>query len=151
MIFYHRTTKRAAKRILTHGFRDGVGKYLTMHVYKGVWISNVPLDVNEGACGDTLLEVQCDGRHVAKYEWIEEQKPYREWLVPAGLLNRIARIRELDETEEMELDARLRRRWERELRRTDPARYQKRQELKEHLRRSFKVRPTGSNGRRGGV
>ncbi len=44
----------------------------------------MPLDVNEGAKGDALLRVtlELSGEELLKYEWIEEGKPYREWLIP---------------------------------------------------------------------
>jgi hypothetical protein len=43
----------------------------------------VPLDVNEGAEGDTLLRIDLSmpESDIADYEWIEEGKPYREWLI----------------------------------------------------------------------
>jgi hypothetical protein len=53
--FYHRTD--AADAILAGGFRDAEGTYLTRNVYRGVWLSVYPLDVNQGADGDHLLEV----------------------------------------------------------------------------------------------
>jgi hypothetical protein len=87
MILYHRTKAVSAKQILCDGFRDGVGKYLTNRVFSGVWLSNVPLDVNEGADGDTLLRLELPEDAIADFEWIEDGKPYREWLVPARLIN----------------------------------------------------------------
>jgi len=57
MIFYHRTTTQAAQQILKDGFRDATGAYLTTSEWTGVWLSDVPLDVNEGAVGDCLLRV----------------------------------------------------------------------------------------------
>jgi len=64
---------------------------MTTHEHTGVWLSNVPLDVNEGARGDTLLQVELPVETINDYEWIEEGKPYREWLVPARLINQIGR------------------------------------------------------------
>jgi hypothetical protein len=49
MIVYHCTD--AADEILSDGFRDGFGSYLTMNTYTGVWVSDSPLSVNEGATG----------------------------------------------------------------------------------------------------
>lgn len=90
MILYHRTTAASAEQILHDGFRDGVGTYLTDSEFSGVWVSNVPLDINEGAKGDTLLQVDLPEQTIAEYEWIEERKPYREWLIPARLVNELA-------------------------------------------------------------
>ena len=72
---------------LALGFRDGRGTYLTSNEYTGVWLSNVPLDCNEGAAGDELLSLEIPDEVITKYEWIEEEKPYREFLVPAVVLN----------------------------------------------------------------
>ena len=49
-----------------------------------MWLSDVPLDANSGAWGDTILEVTTDllEDDLADYEWIEEEKPSREWLIP---------------------------------------------------------------------
>ncbi len=53
----HRTTEEAAKAILRDGFRDAEGTSGTGQMFKGVWLSDVPLDAIEGATGDVLLEV----------------------------------------------------------------------------------------------
>jgi len=82
---YHRTTAAAAKSILADGFRDAKCTYGSTRMHRGVWLSDVPLDVNEGADGDILLCVTlaCDGERIQNFEWVEVGKPYREWLVPA--------------------------------------------------------------------
>jgi hypothetical protein len=87
MILYHRTSAEIAERILRDGFRDGRGTYMTTREHSGVFLSNVPLDINEGADGDTLLQVEMPEQTIANYEWREDGKPYREWLVPAKLVN----------------------------------------------------------------
>jgi len=91
---YHRTTRAIAKSVLSGGFRDATGTYLTDREHGGVWVSDVQLDENEGAGGDALLVIEgLEPREIAPYEWIEAGKPYREWCVPAAILN-AARIRE---------------------------------------------------------
>jgi hypothetical protein len=45
------------------------------------------LDCNEGADGDTLFEVQLAECEIPDYEWIEDGKPYREWLIPPAIVN----------------------------------------------------------------
>jgi hypothetical protein len=40
--YFHRTTEEAASAILHEGFRDGVGRYLTLNEHRGVWLSDVP-------------------------------------------------------------------------------------------------------------
>jgi hypothetical protein len=54
----------------------------------------VPVDVNEGAAGDTLLAVdfRLEPGALAECEWIEEGKGYREWLLPAHVINGDSRV-----------------------------------------------------------
>lgn len=91
---YHRTSGEAAAAILSEGFRDAEGSYLTKHSYEGVWVSDVPLDANEGADGNTLLSVDIEEKVFSEYEWAEadsqlrETKGYREALIPASSLNK---------------------------------------------------------------
>jgi hypothetical protein len=97
MILYHRTSAANAAQILRNGFRDGVGHYLTDQEWVGAWVSNVSPEVNEGAEGDTLLQVELSEQAVADYEWIEEDEPYREWLVLADLIDGQASVHVVDE------------------------------------------------------
>jgi hypothetical protein len=53
-------------------------------------LSDCQLDWNEGAEGDVVLTVEIDGRTIRKHEWMEEGRTYREWLIPATLLNALA-------------------------------------------------------------
>lgn len=89
MLLYHRTNEAAA--ILAEGFRDGRGRYMTAVEFSGVWLSDRPLDFNEGAAGDTLLTVEVPEQAIIDYEWAEDGKPYREFLVPAEVVNRYGR------------------------------------------------------------
>jgi hypothetical protein len=84
MIRYHRTDH--AQAILTQGFRDGEGHYGTDQVWRGVWLSDRPLDVNEGVCGDTVLFVEIPVEVVAEFEWVQDIG-CREFLVPAESVN----------------------------------------------------------------
>jgi len=98
MILYHRTTRENAEAIKSGGFRDTTGSYFTDREFSGVWLSNVPLDLNDGAAGDVLFEITLElpDTAIAEYEWVEEGKPYREWLMPAALLNARAKLSEVD-------------------------------------------------------
>ncbi len=88
MTLYHSTTLAAAKVICADGFKDNTRNYLTGSKHTGVWLSNYPLDENEGCKGNTVLVVSgLDESGIAEYEWIEQGKPYRDWLVPARMLN----------------------------------------------------------------
>jgi hypothetical protein len=95
---FHRTRRRVARAILRGGFKDAKGTYMTDSVHQGVWLSDAPLDSNEGAKGGVVLVVEIPARVIRHFEWIEEEKPYREWLVPAKILNTHGRvsIHELD-------------------------------------------------------
>jgi hypothetical protein len=87
VIVYHRTD--AADAILRDGFRDSEGSYgFATLTLRGVFLSDVPLDVNEGATGDQLLAVTVpDDVDLDDFELIQEGAPYREWCVPAALVN----------------------------------------------------------------
>ena len=95
LTLYHRTADDAAITILADGFKDGTGTYLTDRKFTGVWVSDRPLDGNEGAEGNTLLALDFDGdlKELQDYEWLESIKSYREWLVPAVFLNARCRVR----------------------------------------------------------
>jgi hypothetical protein len=82
---FHRTD--AAQEILDRGFRDGEGTYLTTRRFRGVWLSDEPLDENDGVAGSTLLMIEIPEEVVASWEWVEEGKGYREFLVPADRVN----------------------------------------------------------------
>ncbi len=86
MLLYHRTHN--ADAILAEGFKDGAGYYMTDRLWSGVWLSDRPLDVNEGPKCYTLLAVEIPEETILPYEWVDEGKPYREFLVPVELANR---------------------------------------------------------------
>jgi hypothetical protein len=90
---FHRTTQEAATLILHGGFRDVTGRYLTNQEWSGVWVADRPLDNSEGASGEIVLQIEIPEKALRRYEWIEEAKPYREWLVPASILNNAGTIK----------------------------------------------------------
>src|SRR5207249_1525542 len=79
--------RRAAARILSRGFRDGVGTYMTAQRHSGVWVSDVPLSINEGAEGNTVLVLEIPAKLFRHYEWVQAELSYREALIPAAVLN----------------------------------------------------------------
>ncbi len=90
MKLHHKTEANAAKAILHKGFRNGSGFYMTDKRLRGVWLSDSPLDVNAGGLGgESILELTIDGSEaeIADFEVVEEGKGYREWLIPAALVN----------------------------------------------------------------
>jgi hypothetical protein len=96
-IYYHTTDAAAA--ILGHGFRDATGSYLGLAAWElaGVFLGDRLMDVNEGAKGDEVLQVEFpDDVDLGDFELIEEHKPYREWCVPAALINEQATVTLID-------------------------------------------------------
>jgi len=103
MKLYHGTTTAAQQAILLAGFQDGSGSYMTDREHSGVWLSNRLLDENEGVCSEALLIVEIDAGLVEPYEWVNEPPMgYREFLVPAAILNAHATVTSGDRTSESE-------------------------------------------------
>ena len=94
MKLYHRTHN--ADAILRDGVHDKEGSYgMEDFTLRGVFVSDKPLGIQEGAGGNKLLEVTlpddcCD---LSYYELVEEGKPYREWCIPAEIINRHGTLR----------------------------------------------------------
>jgi hypothetical protein len=92
MRLYHRTTRQAADAIILSGFRDASGFILAGASVDlvGVFVSDRPLTVNEGAKGDVLLRIDVTENldELEIFGIVEDEKPYLEWCVPASLLNR---------------------------------------------------------------
>jgi hypothetical protein len=89
----HRPTREAARHILAEGFRDGTGRYMTATIHHGVWLSDQILDANEGARGDTVIEILIPPRKIRAHKWIEAGKPYGKWLVSATIVNTYGTVR----------------------------------------------------------
>lgn len=91
-IYFHTTDQSDA--ILSHGFKDRTGFYgLGGLEMTGVWLADRPLDINEGATGDEVLQVEiADSVDLSDYEIVEDLKPYREWCIPAELVNANATV-----------------------------------------------------------
>ena len=97
---FHVTAGENAAAILRNGFRDVRGTYLSEVEHTGVWLSDRPLDSNEGPDGDVILSVLLPQLEaIADFEWVEDGKPYREWLVPAALVNQIAAVSIYEESD----------------------------------------------------
>jgi hypothetical protein len=85
---YHTASFAAAAAIEADGFRDATDRYMTENEYTGVWVSDRPLDENEGVTrAEVIFEIDVDEEMIREYEWIAEGMNYREWLVPATILN----------------------------------------------------------------
>jgi hypothetical protein len=113
VICYHTTD--AANTILAEGFRDTTGSYM-LHDFEltGVWLADRPLNCNQGAKGDQVLRVELPDdlelREIVELD--EDGNPaiggYREWDVPAALINEHATVTLMSDDE---LDAEAERRW----------------------------------------
>ena len=93
---FHRTTRAAAMQIIRGGFRDTTARYLTDREWTGVWVSDRPLDNSEGASGEALLQIEIGEDQLATFEWVKSGKTYREWLVPAAVLNEAGWVKPAD-------------------------------------------------------
>ena len=96
-ILYHVASSSAAAAILLGGFVDGEGKYGTERKLRGVFLSNRALDTNEGvrSSGDIVLAVTFVSMPLSdldEYELAEDGKSYREWCIPASVVQRRATV-----------------------------------------------------------
>lgn len=65
---------------------------MTRRLWRGVWVSDRPLDENEGAQGNTVIAVELPAEVFARHEWVQEPSfGYREALIPASTINRYVR------------------------------------------------------------
>src|SRR4051812_11365936 len=106
MRFFHTTSCAAAEKILAGGFLDHSGTYGFGIWLSGVFVSDVPVDGNEGAYTGALLviDLPVPEDDLAQFEIAvvdpETGGTYREWLIPAALLNEKALVRGATEDEE---------------------------------------------------
>ena len=74
---------------------------MTHREFSGVWVSDGPLDGYDfgNQSASVLLEIDWPRpeSELGDYESSEEGKPYREWLIPALVLNAHARIRKVSD------------------------------------------------------
>ena len=87
MSLFHITSNRNAESILREGFCDGTGHYLTDQEHKGVWVSSEPFDGMYLSSDNTLFAIEVPEDVIIEFEWAEEGKTIREFLVPGSLLN----------------------------------------------------------------
>jgi hypothetical protein len=111
VIGYH--TTEDPEQLLADGFSGGIEDVLIGGILlTGVWLADTPLDGNEGARGHEVLRVEFpDTVDLGRYEIVEEDGDmgYREWYVPAALIDTHARVTWLSEDEVAEVKAR---RWQ---------------------------------------
>lgn len=86
MRLFHITSIANAEAILKEGFRDATGYYITDQEWSGVWVVSEPEEQHLTA-SSTLFAIEVPEDVINEFEWAEEGKPNREWLIPAALLN----------------------------------------------------------------
>ena len=84
---YHWTF--SAEKILKSGFRGDLGICGGRHIMDdGVWFSDEILGQLDGVEeGMKLLVIEIPFEDIKEFEWMEEGKGYREWCIPADLVN----------------------------------------------------------------
>jgi len=94
---YHLTNAERVEAILREGFKDQPGNHGTDDELSGVWLSNRPLDSNEVGGPDEnliilLVTFSVPLSELADYEWVEEGRDHREWLIPADVIAKLATV-----------------------------------------------------------
>jgi hypothetical protein len=67
-------------------------------LWTGVWLSARPLNKSDVPEADTLLMVKLDisERELARWEWTAEGRSFREWLIPAKVINQRMSVEVVD-------------------------------------------------------
>jgi hypothetical protein len=84
---YHRTTRANADLILREGFRNEEERYTSDFYDGGVWFSDVPRDACDSDPDEAVVSVDFPAKSISTFEWSDDETAYREWLIPAGLVN----------------------------------------------------------------
>jgi len=104
VVLYHWTTRERAQAILAGGFKDRESNFGMSVRVRGVWLSDRPLGHDQfgGFEQDTLLRgtLSVGEEAIADHEVIEEGKGYREWVLPAELVNQHGAVEVIDTDEE---------------------------------------------------
>jgi len=99
MKVYHMARAGNAPDIETRGFRGPPGRYLTDSLHNGVRVSDRPLLAESEIESEPTVcfEIAVPDKVLLSREWTEPRKGYREFLVPAAVLNRFRRRKLSDE------------------------------------------------------
>ena len=90
MKVFHISNTADAETILKDGFRDVMGFHHAGQEWTGVWVSSEPLVWSERQylnSANTVFTIEIPEESIAEFEWVEEGKMIREWLIPAKLIN----------------------------------------------------------------
>jgi hypothetical protein len=98
VVLYHRTSLEDARTILSEGFRDSAGFIFNTRSWTGVWFCSSPTG---GENGDVVLAVKLaiDDQELARWEWTGEGRDYREWLIPANVVNQRGTIERAEKSD----------------------------------------------------
>jgi hypothetical protein len=78
-----------AETILEKGFVDGDSFYHLGKLHRGVWLFDVhPKEVEDSAADKSTVVVDIPEDLALRHEWLEEDRDYRRFLIPAELVNR---------------------------------------------------------------
>ena len=91
MKFYHRT--KEFMQIIERGFKNEELKYQASKRYYGVCLTDRPLEIKDGGDEFKLLVIEIPEDIITPFEWYDKTKPYREFIVPAELINSYERPR----------------------------------------------------------
>jgi hypothetical protein len=114
MRLYHVTDRGSAERIAEQGFEDSEVIHDDEELLIGVWLADRCLagedDVGPrlGPTPDAALWLDIPADQAEPYERTDPEKPYREFCVPADVVNQ-HKIGGLQELQEFELEERRRR------------------------------------------
>jgi hypothetical protein len=89
LTIYHVTSAERAAAIQRDGLIDAEDYYGLTRPQRGVWVSDEPLGPNEGVLEQDTFAAEVDAQILEPYEVIEALKGYREWCVPADVLNQL--------------------------------------------------------------
>ena len=107
MRLYHVTDRASAERILSEGFEDAEVIHDDRELLIGVWLADRCLagedDVGPrlGPVPDVALSIELPFDAIDRYERRDAAKPYREFCVPASVLNdhEVEGPRDLEDTD----------------------------------------------------
>jgi hypothetical protein len=87
MQLYHASPD--AEAILEQGFVDGDSFYHSGRLHRGVWLFDRPTGGGEDTTADSrTVVVDIPDDLALRHEWLEEDRGYRQFLIPAELVNR---------------------------------------------------------------
>ena len=114
MRLYHVTDRASAETIVRKGFEDAEVIHGNEELVIGVWLADRCLagenDVGPrlGPVADAALALEIPIEEVEAYERTDDDKPYREFCVPAAIVNGYA-VESVASLEDVDLNERRRR------------------------------------------